>query len=430
MLVTRVSHSLLAAVSRRHARRKPRSTPHRAVALAMDRDPQTNKYIGFTRKEMNTEVLAGTVKHHDCHAFFVHGDADTWPDKEFEPTRGTEGSSTPPVAMQDALMTAAGGAFKGGVFQFKPGASAVGKVKMNLSETGRRGGRGDEPGDVLMFPQMRRHRLGDPKAVGDGGVYAAFVEDAVVRGDGRNTGEGEALTGAHIFVCTHGNRDARCGLCGPALVEAFRERAAALGMDDVVTVRGCSHTGGHKYAGNCLIFVPEGGVAGDADAANREVKGVWYGYVTPLEIPAILERTVAKGVVIPRLWRGSMGVTPEAHEAMAATEAKRQGESWPPLPSPCDACGGGDGDAGGGNDGGGRGTAADGIGDIEDVGGGRGAKRSGGANDASKRATETRHASTEAAAFPPLWMDRALVASALVGGAGLVAAWMMSTPTE
>ena len=30
-------------------------------------------------------------------------------------------------------------------------------------------------------------------------------------------------------------------------------------MEDVVAVRGCSHTGGHKYAGNVLIFLPEEG---------------------------------------------------------------------------------------------------------------------------------------------------------------------------
>jgi (2Fe-2S) ferredoxin len=96
-----------------------------------------------------------------------------------------------------------------------------------------------------------------------------------------------------------------------------------LGHHNLVAVRGCSHTGGHKYAGNVLVFVPENGVNGDliAREGSTGVNGVWYGYVTPAEIPSILERTVCKGEVIPRLWRGSMGVKPDEHEAMAAAEA-------------------------------------------------------------------------------------------------------------
>jgi hypothetical protein len=34
-------------------------------------------------------------------------------------------------------------------------------------------------------------------------------------------------------------------------------------------------------------------------ASGSGVKGVWYGYVTPLEIPSILERTVRRGEVEP-----------------------------------------------------------------------------------------------------------------------------------
>ena len=59
-----------------------------------------------------------------------------------------------------------GGEHKSGVHQFKPGTSAVGKVKLNLSETGARGAAGDEAGDVIMFPQMRRYRLGADAVIG------------------------------------------------------------------------------------------------------------------------------------------------------------------------------------------------------------------------------------------------------------------------
>ena len=73
------------------------------------------------------------MEHHDCHAFLVHDDAEAWPDKEFEKTGGDAAS-----AMQEALATASG-LYKSGVHQFAPGASAVGKVKLNLSEDGVRG---------------------------------------------------------------------------------------------------------------------------------------------------------------------------------------------------------------------------------------------------------------------------------------------------
>ena len=275
----------------------------------MDRDPTTNKYVGFNRKEMGSETLFGTVKHHDCHAFLVHGDNEAWPSKEFEKEGGDAAS-----AMQEALTTASG-LYKSGVFQFSPGASAVGKVKLNLSEDGARSHKGDRPGDVLMFPQMRRFRLGD-KIGNTSTAVVDFVESCVVRGDDGVDAGGvdavEALTGAHVFVCTHGKRDARCGVCGPSLIDAFRSEIRAMGMDDIVAVRGCSHTGGHKYAGNVLVFLPDGGVATnsssegknktkneDGNGDGNRVKGIWYGYVTPLEIKSILERTVSRGEIIP-----------------------------------------------------------------------------------------------------------------------------------
>ena len=82
---------------------------------------------------------------------------------------------------------------------------------------------------------------------------------------------GEALSHrAHLFVCTHMKRDARCGVCGPALIESIRDELKRLDIaDDAVAVRGCSHTGGHKYAGNLLLFVPEKGLAAKVEDAGR-----------------------------------------------------------------------------------------------------------------------------------------------------------------
>ena len=75
---------------------------------------------------------------------------------------------------------------------------------------------GDAPGDVLVFPQMRRHRLGGHLGGGGGGGGGAvtdFVRECIVEGDGGV--EGEALTGAHVFICTHG----RGVVCVPRVVQ-------------------------------------------------------------------------------------------------------------------------------------------------------------------------------------------------------------------
>ena len=273
MRVFRVSHSFVAAVSRRHARRRPRRAPAR-VSAAMDPDPVTNLRVGYRRTEMWSESLVGTVKQHDCHAFLVHGDAVEWPGKEFEPSPGSvDEPSSPAVVMHDALLDASG-TYKGGVHRFEAGTNAVGSVKLNLAEApGAAGGvAGDAVGDVLLFPQMRRHRLG-PERVRDKNEIAAFVRSVVVDGDDADAESTSVASHAHIFVCTHASRDARCGVCGPALVDAFRASVAAdPALRGRVEVRGCSHVGGHKYAGNVLVFAPRGGVFSGLGRPSRTAR--------------------------------------------------------------------------------------------------------------------------------------------------------------
>jgi hypothetical protein len=209
-------------------------------------------------------------------------------------------------------------------------------------------------------------------------------------------------------------RDARCGVCGPALIDTIRDKVKAMDMDDTVAVRGCSHTGGHKYAGNVLIFVPEKGLHSKPDDAGP-TKGVWYGYVTAAEVPAVLERTVMRGEVIPRLWRGSMGMEPNEHEAAAKEAAEALGEEWPPAKTPCDACA--DGNNGG--------TI---LTDIEDVAGGsvmKAIQKADVEKDVSKcdvRVTPGGAAVVVAdAPWPPLWLDQLAIGGMVAGLAGLLA---------
>jgi (2Fe-2S) ferredoxin len=72
-------------------------------------------------------------------------------------------------------------------------------------------------------------------------------------------------------------------------------------------VRGCSHVGGHAYAGNLLIFAP---------TKEAPCEGDWYGYVRPSDVPALLDARIRDGESlaepIKKLWRGVMGMQPEA----------------------------------------------------------------------------------------------------------------------
>ncbi|RKP09195.1 Sucrase/ferredoxin-like-domain-containing protein [Thamnocephalis sphaerospora] len=112
---------------------------------------------------------------------------------------------------------------------------------------------------------------------------------------------------AVILICAHQRRDKRCGIAGPILHRRFlealeqrRQRDAATAGDatDATTATACddvgvfmvSHTGGHKFAGNVLIYPA----------------GVWYGRVTACHVDAILERTVFGQEIIRELYRGRL----------------------------------------------------------------------------------------------------------------------------
>ncbi|OWM74926.1 hypothetical protein CDL15_Pgr021277 [Punica granatum] len=86
-----------------------------------------------------------------------------------------------------------------------------------------------------------------------------------------------------------------------ALIEKFEEEIELRGIKDQVFVSPCSHIGGHKYAGNLIIYSPD---------SEGKIAGHWYGYVTPDDVPEVLDQHISKGQVIERLWRGQMGASP------------------------------------------------------------------------------------------------------------------------
>jgi len=88
-----------------------------------------------------------------------------------------------------------------------------------------------------------------------------------------------------FFVCTHMNRDKKCGIQGPQLVTELKK----LGATHVYQV---SHIGGHRFAGNVIVYPP----------------GDWYGYLTP-QILFEFYRDVQQDKIPKQYWRGRLGLT-------------------------------------------------------------------------------------------------------------------------
>ncbi|KAI5994847.1 Sucrase/ferredoxin-like-domain-containing protein [Pisolithus albus] len=115
----------------------------------------------------------------------------------------------------------------------------------------------------------------------------------------------------HLYVCTHMARDCRCGNTGSAVANALREelrRRRDLDHRDPSTrvrLAETAHVGGHKYAGNVLVYP----------------HGEWLGLVQPEDVPNILETIISKPIrpfsfddepMCPPHWRGRMGLSKDA----------------------------------------------------------------------------------------------------------------------
>ena len=136
-----------------------------------------------------------------------------------------------------------------------------------------------------------------------------------------------------VLICGHGGRDMRCGVMGPVLKREFEERLGAEGFDILrgpvvvdqpkpekeiegtveeakvgARVGLISHIGGHKFAGNIIIYLPP-----DLKTQGRRHSlagcGIWYGRVEPKHIDGIVKETILCGNVVKDKFRG--GIDPE-----------------------------------------------------------------------------------------------------------------------
>ncbi|KAF8502485.1 Sucrase/ferredoxin-like-domain-containing protein [Gautieria morchelliformis] len=139
-----------------------------------------------------------------------------------------------------------------------------------------------------------------------------------------------------ILLCSHKRRDNRCHIAAPKLQTVFTQSLESEGYEvhtqledphgpSLEEIEGSdedrekeflrrlqglvdpeepkkalilknSHVGGHKFSGNVVIYTPQG-------------SGVWYGRVSPHEVPAIVKTTFCEGKVLPALLRGGVNLT-------------------------------------------------------------------------------------------------------------------------
>lgn len=135
-----------------------------------------------------------------------------------------------------------------------------------------------------------------------------------------------------VLICGHGGRDGRCGTLGPVIQEEFKKTLPREGVEllqgpvaisqqndentrllegvisQKLTARTglISHIGGHKFAGNIIIYIPKKAKTAAGEAHPLSGCGIWYGRVEPRHVEGIVTRTVLGGEVFEDLFRGGI----------------------------------------------------------------------------------------------------------------------------
>jgi hypothetical protein len=134
-----------------------------------------------------------------------------------------------------------------------------------------------------------------------------------------------------VLICGHGGRDLRCGIMGPILQEEFKKTLPKAGIEvlqDAVKIneyaedkrpfRGpnlhkltarvglISHIGGHKYAGNVILYIPPSAKSVTGEPHALTGCGIWYGRVEPKHVEGIVYHTILRGSVFKDMFRGGV----------------------------------------------------------------------------------------------------------------------------
>lgn len=134
-----------------------------------------------------------------------------------------------------------------------------------------------------------------------------------------------------VLICGHGGRDMRCGVMGGVLRNEFETQLGRQGIEvlrgpveidapsDVEAISGTvqgpaptarvgliSHIGGHKFAGNIIIYLPPFMKTASGERHPLAGHGIWYGRVEPKHVEGIVRETVGNGRVIENMFRGGI----------------------------------------------------------------------------------------------------------------------------
>ncbi|PTB69557.1 Sucraseferredoxin-like protein [Trichoderma citrinoviride] len=145
-----------------------------------------------------------------------------------------------------------------------------------------------------------------------------------------------------VLICGHGGRDVRCGVMGPVLRSEFEDKLGRKGFtvareavqvgsleeeemkrvegssssdssssssssgEKVARVGLISHIGGHKFAGNVIIYIPPGFTTEGGERHPLAGCGIWYGRVEPKHVEGIVGETVMAGRVVEDMFRGGI----------------------------------------------------------------------------------------------------------------------------
>ncbi|KAJ5210665.1 hypothetical protein N7491_010473 [Penicillium cf. griseofulvum] len=97
-----------------------------------------------------------------------------------------------------------------------------------------------------------------------------------------------------ILLCSHGRRDARCGITAPLIKRELERHLRPLGLDrdaddsraGGVGIFFVSHVGGHKFSANVLIY------------RKKDQQMIWLARVRPEHCEGIIKYTVLQGKVV------------------------------------------------------------------------------------------------------------------------------------
>ncbi|EGP84064.1 uncharacterized protein MYCGRDRAFT_48604 [Zymoseptoria tritici IPO323] len=121
-----------------------------------------------------------------------------------------------------------------------------------------------------------------------------------------------------VLICGHGGRDQRCGKMAPILRAEFEEKLRSQNVSvldgtpgpersnapedpPAARIASISHIGGHKFAGNVIVYIPPSFTRNPLAG-----KGIWYGRVGPEHVEGIVSETILGGRVIKENFRGGV----------------------------------------------------------------------------------------------------------------------------